>query len=517
MKQNIFLTKLLPYRNHILYFLICWFLLGLYYSDVLYIAQQNSFFTTEGILMKFVTDHYPYGYLWWLGRAALQLFYYPVIGSAVTALMFTLNSGLFAYVFRLKGKMILLQFLPTTVWLGYIFYQGYDNYYQAETGKILGIPLCILIILVLQSLFMRTFSKKPILSFFRTGESSRKQSIWESVILVLIPCLLVAWNETYRPYVRPTAHMQKALQKEDWEEMKETAKECGVSARPIAAYYAIALLQTGQITQSLFDLEYNYADLHLHDRNNDKDFGTAYYEADGNFYAGLTNTAYRNAMERLTMDGPSALILKILTESALLNGETEVCKKYLDILKCLPFEGAFVEHIEMFLDDPTLIEKKQRYANILKLRPVNDSFETLYREPLFLGYNIALLQGRSLDALQASLAACLYSKLMPDFLVRTEPLVNTSPLPQNVQDALIMESYKNNRIEQVFQFDAFTKQKYALFMQLAGPYKQNREEGAQKLKEQFLGFYPYYYHFGNVKAEAAPENEQKKQTEQRVN
>lgn len=54
-------------------------------------------------------------------------------------------------------------------------------------------------------------------------------------------------------------------------------------------------------------------------------------------------------------------------------------------------------------------------------------------------------------------------------------------------------------------------------MQLAGPYKQNREEGAQKLKEQFLGFYPYYYHFGNVKAEAAPENEQKKQTEQRVN
>lgn len=516
MQQNKTLSKSGEYLPHLLFFLTVWTILSIYYGDVMYIAQQNSFFSTKEPLMDFITSNRPYGYLWWLGRAALQLFYYPLIGGAVTALMLTIISGLVGYVFRLHKKLSPLQFLPAFVWIGYLFFQGYDLYYQSETGMILGIPLCVFIILVLQSCFIRTFSKRRICSVFITSAISKKQRILEIVGILAIPLLLIFGNEHLRPYVRPTAHMQRCIQTEKWEEIKETAKECGVSARPIAAYYAIALMQTGEITQSLFDIEYNYAELHLHDRNGDKDYGTAYYESDGNFYAGLINTAYRNALEQLTMDGPSALNLKRLAEASLLNGEHALCDKYLDILESMPFEGDFVKRTRAMNKNTELITQDARLNRIMQLLPVEDSFETLYREPLFLGYNIALLQGRSLDALHASLAACLYSKLIPDFLIRTEPLVN-STLPQNVQDALIMESQKNPNISKIFRFDEFSLQKFQAFLNMAASYKGRRETGAKELKEQFLGFYPYYYYYGNISSEKQKTESAEKKSENRVN
>lgn len=516
MQKNKVISKLGEYLPHLLFFLSAWFLLSIYYGDVMYIAQQNSFFSTKASLMDFVTSHRPYGYLWWLGRAFLQLFYYPILGGAVTSLMLALISGLIMYVFRIRQKFALLQFLPAFLWIGYLFFQGYELYYQAETGMILGIPLCVLIILILQSGFIRTFSKRRIYSTFAIVSTSQKQRFLDCLVILFVPLLLILGSEQLRPYVRPTAHMQRSMQAENWEEMKRTAKECKISARPIAAYYAIALMQTGEITQSLFDIEYNYMDLYLYDRNGGKDFGTAYYESDGNFYAGLINTAYRNALEQLTMDGPSALNLKRLAEASLLNGEHKLCEKYLKILESMPFESEFVERTKALNKNTELVAQNTRLNKILQLRPVEDSFETLYREPLFLGYNIALLQGRSIEALHASLAACLYSKLIPNFLIRTEPLVN-STLPQNVQDALIMESDKNPNISKIFQFDEFSLQKYEVFLNMSASYKGRREIGAKELKKQFLGFYPYYYYYGNIHSESQKTESTEKKSETRVN
>lgn len=493
-------TFLNKYQHYLIYTFLLWILLGIYYGDVMYIAQQKSFFSTEGILMKFLTSHYPYGYLWYIGRGFLQLFYYPLLGSALFAFILTSIAILLSYVCHLKGNWKVLQFIPGLLWVAFLFYQGYNLYYQHETGKIIGIPFSILIILILQSLFIRTFNKRTIGSALLIAETEKKQNMFNNILIVLFSFFLILGNEIYRPYVRPTVKMQKALQSEDWETMITTAKNCDVIVRPIATYYAIALMQTGQITQSLFDIDFNYSEIHLHDRNGDKDYGTAYYQADGNFYAGLLNSAYKNAMEEMTMDGPNALNLKMLAETSLLNGETELCNKYLTILSKLPFEHNFVEKTKELNQKKELIEEDKRLSKIKRLIPAQESFETWYREPLFLGYNIALLQGRSLEALDASLAACLYTKLMPDFLIRTQPLINSS-LKRNIEDALTMEASKNKKISEVFHIGTLSLQKYNLFMNSAAPYRKNREEGAKKLKEQFLGYYPYYYFFGNINSE----------------
>lgn len=89
---------------------------------------------------------------------------------------------------------------------------------------------------------------------------------------------------------------------------------------------------------------------------------------------------------------------------------------------------------------------------------------------------------------------------MPDFLIRTQPLID-STLKRNIEDALTMEASKNNKISEAFHIGTLSLQKYNLFMNSAAPYRKNRKEGAKKLKEQFLGYYPYYYFFGNIKSE----------------
>ena len=276
----IFLNK---YQHYLIYALILWILLGIYYGDVMYVAQQNSFFSTEGILMNFLTSHYPYGYLWYIGRGFLQLFYYPLLGSALYTFILISISILLSYVFNLKGRWKVLQFIPGLLWIAFLFFQGFNIYYQHETGKIIGIPFCILIILTLQSLFIRTFNKRTIGSALIIADTEKKRNLFNNILLVLVSSLLIIGNEIYRPYVRPTVKMQKALQNEDWETMIRTAKDCDVIVRPIAAYYAIALMQTGQITQSLFDIDFNYSEIYLHDRNGDKDYGAVRIRGFGNY------------------------------------------------------------------------------------------------------------------------------------------------------------------------------------------------------------------------------------------
>ena len=138
--------------------------LGWYYGDVLHIAQQYSFFTTNPEQMKFVTDNSPYGYLWLIGRALLQPYYYPFLGGFLTALILTITALLTVYTFKLRGNNILIAYILPLSWIIYTVYSGFDLYYQTETGKILGIPFCVLLILLLQALFVSTFTKRKLFS-----------------------------------------------------------------------------------------------------------------------------------------------------------------------------------------------------------------------------------------------------------------------------------------------------------------------------------------------------------------
>ncbi len=483
----------------VVFFLFTWFFTGIWYGDVLYTAQQYSFFAPDATLMQFVWDR-PYGPLWIIGRALLSLFHYPILGGGVLALMLSLICWLTGYSLRLSPRWRPLQYVPAGIYLGCLAYYGFDIYYQHETGMIMGIPICVLTVLTIQSLFIRSFSKKtmPSLIALPTDESPRQNRIGLISCLLPVVCAIIL-STSCRPYVRPTAHMQRQMDEQDWDGIIRTAhKHAELSCRPMAALYAIALTQTGQVTEHLFDIRYDFEELFLHNRTGQKDIGTDLYLTDGNYYAGLLQAANRNAIEHLTMEGPTCHMLKRLTQIALLNGEAEVARKYLHILSRTPFETSFVKDYNDLAEHPEHMEQADETKRIRKVEPVNDAFHTQFREPLFLGYNVALLEGRSLEALQNSIAACLYSKMLPEALMRCAPLAGTV-LPQNIADAIAIRAHKEPTLLQTFPGNEMTVTRYRGFLQDVRPYVSDRKGHAKKLFPAYQGYYPFYYYFGNLK------------------
>ena len=138
-------------------------------------------------------------------------------------------------------------------------------------------------------------------------------------------------------------------------------------------------------------------------------------------------------------------------------------------------------------------------AHIRLLEPIHDSFESVYQQPVFVGYNLRLYEGRSVNALYNSLAVCLYTKLMPDFMSRLEPIAGQTP-PENVMDGIPLMSNKNPNLLKAFNGLDFRMNRLSNYMNEIKPYMADRPGNARKLFNKYKGYYPYYYFFGNLRA-----------------
>ena len=104
-----------------------------------------------------------------------------------------------------------------------------------------------------------------------------------------------------------------------------------------------------------------------------------------------------------------------------------------------------------------------------------------------------------MDALMQSLMACLYSKRMPDFLMRCQPLVGSQP-PRSIAEGLVTQSLKEPNILKAFPQLQMNAQVYQGFIRSNESALKDRPANARRLFEQYKGYYPYYYFFGNLKA-----------------
>lgn len=337
--------------TQLIFFILTWVFYAGYYGDVLFIAQQYSFFSTDLTVMNDVWDH-SYGILWMIGRALLQLCYYPWLGSLLLALMLTLISWLFGYVCKIRGSYSYLKFIPSIIYSFVIIFKGFDIYYQAETGAIMGIPFCMLFILVCQSFFVRSFSKKKMPPLFRQPEDEKIWNNWKTNILIVLSLFfLLFFNEWQRSYVRPTARMQRLLEEKDWNAMRATAESHDMGFSTIAAYYAISRMgDRNDVSQvPIGILPQPSKPIYLHDRNGNKDTGRNYFLTDYCIASGQNKMAYALTVSHLESDGPSAYLLKRLIWLCLQLEKHEEAQHYMNLLSLLPFEKQFISEIESLI------------------------------------------------------------------------------------------------------------------------------------------------------------------------
>lgn len=491
------LPLLSPY---LLLFALVWAWAALWYGDVFRIAREYSFWAPDETLMHYQQGR-PWGMLWQAGLALLQLYRWPLLGALLTATLVTKPTYLLAYCLRLRGWWRLIAFLPALGYTGRIAYVGLDLFFETETGMILGIPLLYTLVLAVLAGIIRSFSRKPMPSWVRVDAAEPpRQSLaltGMALVVVALPMSITHWT---RPYVRVVTTMQRQQMEQDWKGMAETARSrAELSYRPIAAFYAIALVQRGEQGSRLFDIRMDYDQPHLHGFDGKTGNAANYYLMDCDFYAGLVQTSIHHAMEQMTMNGPNLRALKLLTKGALMRGEWAVAEKYLTILSRVPFEGKWVAKYKAMVGDMERVNNDPEFRMVRLTEPISDTFENYYIQPVFLGYNAALTEGRSINALWNSLAVQLYTKTMPQFLFRSQPLQGSTP-PQSFAEALTLLSGKNPDILQQYTGLEYQRERMGRFLTEVQPLMKERPQHALRLFPKYKGYYPYYYFFGNLKA-----------------
>ncbi len=471
-----------------------------YYGDVLRMARERSFWVMSSDQMDFLLSK-EFGGLWYIGRLLLQLFRYPWLGGLVLAAIITLGTWCLGYAMRLSPRWRWLQYIPAGAYMMYIAYEGINLFFENEGGIIMGIPFCILLILLIWTALIASFSRKRMPALVCIPKDETRWQNWSQVLmLVVIFGVQAAWTELQRPYTRVIAKENVCLLNSDWKGVMDVARaNAEISHRPIAAMYAIALVETEQIADRMYDIRLDYDSLYLHGQSGEHNLSLCLYQEDCDYYAGFIQTCMHHAIERVTMIGPNIHSLELLAKCSILRNENEAAYKYLRILSGVPFEGDFVRKYLAYVGDSAMIADDPEMAMIRKLEPIHDSFENNYQQPTFMGYNLALVEGRSRNALYNSLACCIYTKVMPAFMLRTEPLQGQTP-PENVSDALCLMSTKDPSIMK--RFNGLDLRYTILSSRIAEmkQYMKDRPKYAKELFPKFKGYYPYYYFFGNLKA-----------------
>ncbi len=481
-------------------FVLVWGWAAFWYGDVFRIAREYSFWAPDETLMYYLEGR-PWAGLCWIGQLLLQTYRWPMLGALLTALFVSGSTWLVGYCLRLRGWWRLLQYLPAAIYLVLLTYIGFDLYFETETGMIMGIPFACFVVLLVLAGIIRSFSSHPFPNIVRPPvDETPRQNRVQLLLVVLIMLATVSVSQTIRPYVRVVTHMQCQMMEQDWKGMAQTARDhADLSYRQIAAYYAIALVQTGEQCNRLFDIRLDYDDPYLHGFDGKGNNAANYYLFDCDFHAGLIQTAIHHAMEQMTMNGPNIRALKMLTKCALLREEWIVADKYLHILQRVPFEGDWVNKYRPMLYNKERVDADPEFKMVRLTEPVRDNFENFFVQPTFLGYNAALTEGLSINALWNSLAVHIYTKTMPQFLERCQPLQGTTP-PLNVSDAIVLMAAKYPDLTKSFPNMDYSRTRLVSFMQDVKPYMGDRAKYARELFSKYKGYYPYYYFFGNLKA-----------------
>lgn len=483
-----------------LFMLAVWVWGTFYYGSVLHVSREYSFWASDTRLMQFVLCQ-SFGPLRYVGRLLLQLYKYPWLGGLCLSLMLGLGTWLTGYCLRLGPRWRPLQYLPALACLAAITHQGLDLFFEAETGYILGIPFVVLLVLAIWGVMIRSFSHKPMPALLRLPQDETpRQNLTGLATVVIALAAIIGYGEWKRPYVRVICQEMCLQYEQDWTGIARVARDHAIqSNRPMAAYYAMALVHTGQIAERMYDIRLDYDSLYLHGYGGQLNNGTALYEPEGNYHAGFIEPCMRMCMEQMVMTGPTPRLLKLLVKCSLMRGEWMLCRKYLRLLRDVPFEGDFISKYEGMVGHMDQVNADAEMAQLRLTEPLHDCFENQFQQPFFMGYNLNLLEARSMESLTHSLCVCLYTKLMPPFLMRVQFIKGSTP-PEIIADGLLLAEMKQPGVSQGYGNLDMRLTRLQNFVQAVQPYMKDRPGNAYKLFDKYKGYYPYYYFFGNLKA-----------------
>lgn len=485
---------------------LLWVFCTLIYGDVFQHIASENYVSGNPDTMVYVLRR-DAGWLFWIGRWFVLPFQWKWLGGTLLAALLLLAAWLFDSPVRHLRRWWGLGFLPIFSALGWMVWEGYDLFLRTEPSTFVLVALSLLAIALLVALGAKWFRKasSPVLPAFPLGG-----------LLVLVTYTgLSAYALVGQENVRLSCRLQNQMEREEWDNMLETARQAHRPTRTIAALHAIALVHTQQLLDGAWAIPYDFPELKLdYLAGSDESVN---YTSECNLHAGLSYPAYHVAMEQLVTLGPRLRTYKLLALCALLNGERALAERYFYTIGQMPGNQAWIDRYRPMLTDRSLLQADPMLANILSMAPMEKRFEQNYRKPAFLGYNVGMMQGSD-ASLITSVATCMYSKDLDNFLMRAGALRNKMHLPHAALQAIAIASVRREGLRERFpECNDMVMSELRAFIQAASPYLEAlnaastdeaklsaRREMATALREDWLGSYFYYYYCGNM---AVPQQE----------
>ena len=479
--------------TYILGFLLIYGFFTLVYGDVIERAEQDMYISSAPESMIYLLTQ-PLGHLFYASRWVMLLCKWAALGGAFLALVMTITAAAVDYAFCLPRKLRGLGFVVPIAEIAWMVWRGTNLYYKNEPSMVVLVPLtamAVALILALLVALARHFAK-------RTKKSvPERLRPWGALIMVLALAATGVATRKINENVILTARFQNLAAVQDWDTIIEEAHKAKRPTRAVAAYYAIALEETDQLLDHIFDIPFDFPKLHLDKFDGNEEYGL--FMSDCNYHAGLLNSGYRTAMDYTVVAGPRLVSYKRMAVCALANGEIALCRKYLALIKQMPFEEDFVERYQALADNPEkLTDNDAEIKHVLSLYPQEDHYEQNYMPPAFLGYNVGLSRGSD-NTLITSSTACLYSKDLRAFMVRAQIMKQKGMrFTEAMQQAVAIFALNNPDALKAFpEVRQFVPDQLRSFLLDAKPYIDDREALRRELKEAWLGTYFYYYYTEN--------------------
>lgn len=365
---------------------------------------------------------------------------------------------------------------------GLPYYSGYGPHIERLTAVI------FVSMAVMPFIFRRRDcgSRKPMAAIIAGG------AVFVASILALV--LLRYSDENFRV----TLAMDKAIEEERYDDARRHYIGLeGEPTRAIVLLNHIALMHQGTAGDSLFAHKTAAAEYNVPDKN----FPSMRMAAARPVYYhfGRIYDAYRWGMEDMVEFGPRITYLKYMTKVALLSGETELAKRYLDKISRTLFYKDWAEKYRAYADNPELMDADAEFSRLAPLRAYvsyigGDSglIES------YLTSNLVSLNGGPDELLELSLQFNMVQKNIDGFWPRLQRYASTHKrLPRHYQEAIILFSNLEHKVDwQQFNLDKDIVRRFQAFMKLAqSNARMTDEQNREAFGPAFGDTYWFYYFF----------------------
>lgn len=301
----------------------------------------------------------------------------------------------------------------------------------------------------------------------------------------------------YDSHIRLFFEIDHNVQQAKWDKVLELSSQSQQTNRLILYYTNLALYKTGHLGDRMFYFnQIGVPGLWL---NRDGDKISLFLGGELFYHLGNMNEATRWAYDAtLTTGQTPPRLLKQLVLTALVNGDSGVAEKYLNILDQSLYYSDWAKHYRTYVTNPDLILKNPEFAEKRHLMIQNDFVGSTNDSDIGLNQ---LLENHPDNrmAFEYFMSSLLLSKDLNTFAANIYRIkdLGYKEIPLHYEEALLiyMGMVKKNVVPQGYGIRKTTVQRYQAYGKLYASQSGNPGNAIESFAKSFGNTYWFYLHF----------------------